>query len=235
MLSQRDQDIIDHIATYRVTVPEILGPLLFADVGRTAMTKVLGRLVKTGHLEKRDIYPPRKYWTLSRRTAQSLGLSPDFPNIGPQAFADAYSTLYFCCQPEAEVQRYYITHQQLQADRPELAVKGMTSRYYFLEKQQDFTRLGFLIVDQGADYFRILRKGRAATQKRYVVPAFKALIDEGRFVIGIATSNPEKRLRMTKAIDDLEFRVSVPYVIEVIPDLVNLIPRKEKQRIATKR
>ena len=225
-LTKRDEDILTHIATYRITVPEILGPLFFSEADRSAMTKVLSRLTRAGYLERRDLYPPKKYWTLSPAAATARGLTSEFSNIGPQALAQAYATLYYCCSPPSSVSRRHITRLELLSDRPQFAIKGLPSQDYFLETEGETTRLGLLIVDHGANYFRVLRKCRTATQKRYAHDAFRALIDQNRFIVGIATYHEKKRERMQTALNDNEIEVSIRYTIEVVPELGHLIQRK---------
>jgi|GEM_PF-3056761 len=223
---KRDDEILSHISAYRITVPEVLGAIFFQGSDRSAVTKVLSRLTRAGHLECRDLYPPRKYWTLSPAAVRDRGLSEGFSSIGPQALAHSYATLYFCCSSESPFDRRHITRLELMRDRPQFAPKGLPAQDYFLESDGETTKLGFLVVDHGANYLRILRKCRDATQKRYVHESFRTLIDDGHFLIAIATYREEKRDRLLAALDSSEIRVSVPYTIEVIPGLKNLIPRK---------
>lgn len=227
-LTKRDEEILAHIATYRITVPEVLTEIFFPGVDRSAVTKVLSRLTRSGHLECHDLYPPRKFWTLSPAAARDRGLSEGFSVIGPQALAHSYATLYFCCSSGASADRRHITRWELLRDRPQYAPKGLPAQDYFLETAGKTTRLGFLVVDHGANYQRILRKCRDATQKRYAHDSFRSLIDDERFLIAIATYREEKKGRLVAALDDSEIKISVPYAIEVIPGLKDLIPRKGK-------
>ncbi|HEY2786509.1 MAG TPA: hypothetical protein VGJ05_16205 [Fimbriiglobus sp.] len=106
---------------------------------------------------------------------------------------------------------------------PELLGRKLDSSHYYLDNDGTVTRLGLIRIDGGGSADHVARKCREDIDSRRTLPAFSRLIEEGRFLIAVATFTDEKVAEIRSQVERL--KTPVRFRLEVIPELVNLLPR----------
>lgn len=221
-LGDRDYEIFDHLMRYRMTVREAIHKLYFEDSEPNAVTKVTSRLVDHGFLNRHELYGPRSYFTVGPEGARILGLSPKKTKaLGPQALAQEFGALAYCLLTSDDRERLLV--REVQQQFPALLCGKLDSSHYYLDRDQERTRLGYIRVDQGGTPDHVVRKCRADLEERQRIPAWREVIEGDRFLIAVATVHEGK----ADAIRESLRRHSWPirFRIEVVPDLIQLIGR----------
>ena len=220
-LTSRDQEILSHIHRFRISTPEVLHRLFFPGAAPNAVTKVLSRLRRAGLLSQHDLYQTRKYWMLTPQAASRFGELPSSTKpLGPQALTDRFGVLAFCCR--GEELRHKITATEFRERFPELYSPRFRTASYFVEQRGSQSSLGVVHVDHGADHLRVLRKALRQTQERIEIPAFRKVINDGRFSIAIVTAYDEKKLKLEHALEERE-PLAARYHVETVPELAHLV------------
>lgn len=237
----RDRDILEHVARYRLSTPEILYSLFFeADlVAPNAVTKVTSRLVERDFLRRFDLYDSHHYFTLGKRGAKAVGVKPKRvgAGIGKQALHKELGVLYFChCPHRLREQRerqkldptyVFITWSRLiqteiDADYPELNHRDNDRSCYYVDSSQHGEMPGLIWVDGGGDVEHVLRKVQHhLIAPRIELPGLRERIGQGRFVISIATYLEEKRQQIQAAIPTL--RTTIPFRVVAVPEIFPLL------------
>ncbi len=243
-LNDRDYDIFEHILRYRLTTREVLHKLFFNDSEENAVTKVTSRLTEHGFLNRHDLYPPRTYFVLGPKAGRIMGVSPKKTReLGPQALIREYAMLIYCCMvPDAvpphpltpqtdtpapsditKQRRGRLTVAELSTGFPSLLQRKLDSSHYYVDRVGDTTRLNYLRVDYGGPPEHLVRKARQDIQARLPHPAFRQLMDSGRFLLTILTGRKEKQAAIEQSLKDHEWPVEIR--VDVLADLVELIAR----------
>jgi len=138
-LRDRDWEILEHLARYHMTVPEVLHRLYWlGDDGRTAVTKVTSRLTDHGYLNRYDFVHPRSYFGLGPNGTKALGIPKNRAKaLGPQALCTAYGVLAYCCLLEQMQERLNV--RELQEYDPRYLQKGVESSPYYLHTTEGRT------------------------------------------------------------------------------------------------
>jgi len=231
----RDRDILEHVARYRLTTPSVLFQLFFAAdlVDDNAVTKVTSRLVDRDYLRKFDLYGSYKYFTLGKRGAKSVGAKPKIfgAPLGRHALYREFATLRFCCpgddQPTGRpIQRERLTLAEIVRSYPELHHSRLDRNHYFLEQSDDGERLGYLWIDGGGDDAHIVRKiQQDIITPRLAIPILRERLLQGDFVLAIVTYLDDKKRQIIDAIRrQPHLQAPVKLRVEVIPDLLPLLP-----------
>jgi hypothetical protein len=221
-LADRDYEIFEHLTRYRVTVREVLHKLFFDDSEPNAATKVTSRLVQHGFLNRYELYGPRSYFVIGMEGARILGLSQKKTKpLGPQALTQEFGTLAYCWLGTEERERLLV--REVQAKFPHLLAGKLDSSHYYLDRDGEQTRLGYIRVDQGGTPDHVVRKCRDDLQERERIPAWKAAIEGDRFLIAVATTHQDKAAAIRESLRRHTWPIR--FRIEVIPDLIQLIGR----------
>lgn len=221
-LGDRDHEILQHLLRYRLTTREILHRLFFSDSNPNAVTKVTTRLTTHAYLNRHELYDPKPYFTLGPQAARMLGVRQSSTKAyGPQALLTEYGTLTYCFASEPPRRRLLVS--EIRERDPSLLQKGLESNRYYLDRDGDTMRLGFIRVDGGGPPDHIVRKCRNDLEHRYAHEAFKETIDGDRFLIGIVTAMEGKKDAIRAALR--RHRWPTPFRIEVVPELIHLLPR----------
>ena len=220
-LGPRDNDIFEHVSRYRLTTREVLHRLFFAEVEMNAVTKVTSRLCRDGFLNRYDLYPSRSYFVLGGEGARFLGISKKRTEaMGVQSLPIEYATLAYCT---AAPGRERLTRRELQEHHPQYLVSGVDSSHYYLDHDGEKARLAYIRVDCGGSADHVIRKCRGDLEERQEHEAFAALIERNQFLIAVATGRAEKAAAIHESLKRHQWPIR--FRIEVIPELVNLIPR----------
>ena len=212
-LVDRDYEILDHLARYRLTTREVLHKLYFDDSELNAVTKVTSRLTEHGFLNKYELAPGRSYFVMGPESARIMGVSPKkCKPIGPQALPKEYATLYFCCMNEPQRERLRVS--ELNKKFPDLMARKIDNSHYYLDRADDGTvRLAYLRIDQGGTRDHIARKCEKDIEDRQRIPSFRELIETDRFLITVVTAREAKadlvRETLKRRSWPIRFRVSV--------------------------
>ena len=211
---------------------EAVRKLYFPDAAdETAAVKVLSRLRRGRFLNARDLYPRRKYWTLTAAAARARGLNPKIARpLGYDALARAFGALAFCCLGEAPRSRF--TPHEFRERFPSLYKPGPGASWYYVDEDDEGRkRLGLILVDKGGGYRRIARKCLDRTRQRLEIPAFRDVIVQDGFTIAVVTAWEEKKRFIEQALSDYDLYATVR--IEVHPELAQLLGgrrRRETER-----
>lgn len=225
-LLDRDYEILEHVARYRITTPDALHLLpVFEGVERNAVTKVTSRLCELDFLKKGPLYGSNVYFKLGRHGAQVMGVKPSrvTDEHRPQALYRDFGILGFCCL--GPVKRERLKVRELEREHPELLVRGIEPSQYYFEEFQGHRCLGFIWPEAGGEANYV---ARAVTQKiiepRRQVTVFRNYIESKQFIVSIVTFSEEKREAIVRALQDS--RKGGLARVEVVPELIHLLPAR---------
>lgn len=227
-MNDRDHEIFEHLARYRLTTREVLHRLFFEDSQINAVSKVVSRLVKSELLAPHPLDASRKYFTIGPAAASRLGLPRKWCKpLGSQALPNELGTLLFCCGGAATRRRLKVG--EIAKKQPGLLGKGVDSSHYYLEEnpETEQTLLGYIRVDQGGPPDHIARKCAQDIEKRTKTPALRELIESDRFVIAVVTCSEAKleairenfARRQWNVRFRLEFREELASLISPLPGM----------------
>jgi len=227
----RDRDILEHVARYRLTTPSILFKRFFEvdGVDDNAVTKVTSRLVERDFFRKFDLYASYKYFTLGKRGAKSVGINAKRVGapLGREALYREFGTLHFCqLAPE---RRERLTIADIHRDYPELKHRGDNDHYYTEQGETDET-LGYVWIDGGGDAAHVIRKvEQDLIGPRLAVPGLRQRMEQGHFILAIVTYLEDKKQQIAAAIHHHgAFQAPVRFRVEVVPELLPLIPDRSR-------
>jgi len=221
-LTDRDFQIFEHLARYRLTTPEILHRLFFSDSKINAVTKVTSRLAEHGFLNSYDLYGSRIYHKIGPNAAKWMGISQNrTKGFGRQALVQEYGALEFCCGGEELRNRLLV--REIQQKDPDLLAAKVESNRYYLDRHDGEHLLGFMRVDFCGELPNLIDGLRGEVDRRYEHEAFRKLIDARRFLIAVVTVSEERKEEIRLALRRRQW--PVPFRIEVVPNLIHLIAR----------
>jgi hypothetical protein len=219
-LGDRDYEIFEHIARYRLTTREVLHRLFFADSAPNAATKVTSRLVEGAYLNRYELDSRRSYFVLGPSAARILGISvKKTKQPGALALARDFAILSYCFD-QGEL-RERLTVREVHQQYPNLVRGKLDSSHYYLDHDGTVTRLAYMNVDLGGSPEHLLSRCREALDARLPLADFKRIIEQDQFLIALITCGEDKKV----AIEDALKRHTWPvrFRIGVVPDLVQLI------------
>lgn len=220
-LGPRDNDIFEHLGRYRLTTREVLHRLFFDELELNAVTKVTSRLCRDGFLNRFELYPSHSYFVLGGEGARVLGVTKKRTEaMGVQSLPIEYATLAYCT---AKPGRERLTRQELQEHHPQYLAPGIDASHYYLDHDGEKARLAYIRVDCGGSADHVVRKCRGDLEERQEHPPFAELIGRGQFLIAVVTGRAEKAAAIHEALKRHSWPIR--FRIEVIPELVGLIPR----------
>ena len=224
-MTDRDLAILRFTWRYRLGVFESYRRVLFPGVTAKAAERVVTRLMKEELLQSFPLAGPRRYYTLTAKGARVLGVSEKWLEkaMGPQALIQNMSILAACCL--GETQRERMTPEEFGERFPKLAVKGLGSSRYYLDRDDasGAIRLGLFLPDFQSDVRRIVRKVRREFDRRLRHPQWNQLIRGGLFLATPLTAFPKK----AEVLRQLLGREPWPHRVEVVPSITNLLVREE--------
>lgn len=194
-LTQRDGQILLHVARYRLTTAEIVRKLFFAHAGPQAEKNVLRRLVGE-HLQSSPLYARKVYYQLTPTSARALGVSEELATpFGPQALLRLYGVLAFCCLGERIWQA--LTRAEFLSAFPEFGeALDLTQNHYYLDHDGNTARLGHIVIDQGGDYQRLIGKCRRLIERARDIPGLREIVADDLLVIALVVGEEAKAERL---------------------------------------
>ncbi len=219
-LVDRDYEILEHIARYRLTTREVLHRLFFTDSEVNAVTKVTSRLVENRFLNRFDLHSGKSYFVFAPNSARLLGISLKKTNaLGPQALVQNYGILQFCCLSEHPRERLLV--QELAQRFTDLRGKHLRAGSFYIDSQSGETRLASIRVDHGGPSAHVVRKCRGDLESIVSNKAIAGLINEQRFMFAIITANEQKVSDIQEALKRQTWPVQ--FRVEAVPDLGPLL------------
>jgi hypothetical protein len=220
-LGDRDFEIFEHIARYRLTTPDFLHRVFFNDGSQlNAVTKVTSRLTRQRFLNRWELFGSNAYFVLGPLAIGYLPVSRRrTAELGGQALPHEFAMAAFCLR--SQVTRKRLTVSELSKNPGQLVQKGVDNSHYFLEETDGVTRLGHFVLDLGGDAAYVARKCAEQIELRQRRPPLRQLIDSRRFLLGIATGTEEKKAEILRVLGAASWPVE--FRIEVVPELVPLV------------
>jgi hypothetical protein len=224
-------DVLDHIARYRIGVPEaLIRTPPFADFSLARMKRTLRALAEGDGetlLASAPLYGDHRYFYLTRPADAAIGESPEDQGgrrrAGPLsevAKVRAYGILAFCCLSDRPRQR--LTPDEFRRTFPDHHRPGLPMSYY---ADHEAKRLGFVRVDSGGKgrWDRIAERVREDVERHREIPAFRDSIAVGRFELTLVAATERKAERLRPVFDEVTRASGVPVRVHVVADLIDLI------------
>lgn len=220
-LTERDQEILEHVRRYRLTTTEALRKFFFSEAKAGAEKNVLRRLVGP-HLQARPLYGKKVYYQLTPGAARSLGEPEELADsLGPQALIRVYGVFAFCCLGTKELSLF--TRREFASDFTEFAEQiDLTQNHYYLDDDGQTIRLGQIVVEQGGEYQRLINKCRRIIERGREVPGFQEIIADELFVISLIIAEESKRDALSNQLRKNPLPAWCR--IKVVPELSYLLP-----------
>jgi len=220
-LTERDEEILKHVARYRLTTTEALRRLFFPDAKPGGEKNVLRRL--TGeYLQPQPLYGKRVYYQLTPTAAKTLGETEESATpFGPQALVRLYGVLAFCCLGNT-VKPVFTRTEFIQAFSRFADLLDLGQNHFYLDSDGRTVRLGQILVEQGGEYQRLLNKCRKLIDRGRELPGFQEIIADELFVIAIVLAEDSKREMLQAQLRKNPLPVWCR--VEVVSDLGNLMP-----------
>ncbi|MBI1315076.1 hypothetical protein GC176_27610 [bacterium] len=220
-LSARDVVILDHIARYRISTPEVLHRLFFDGSRANAVTKVTSRLCDIQHLRRFPLYHPRTYFTLGPEAAKRLGLPVSRTRpLGPQSLPLEYGVL--SCATRGQHHHQRLTTRELLELCPDLPA-GLTEQPCCLDDSVTPPRLELIRVDLGGRPDHVARKCQADVRSRSDVASIQQLMAAGRFRLFVVTGTLAKAGSITDSLQQHAWPEGFLIQMFVVSDLLPLI------------
>lgn len=213
--SLRDYQIIDHVARYRLSTIPFIQQHFFPDTGKSAVSKVIGRLVDNDYLRGCRLANGFNYYVVGRQGRELTGAAADADRpFTEQTFPVAYGFLAFCSAHSI----WRLTSSEFQSMFPEHCRPRMKTGSYYTDVRHTPARLGTVLVDRGNPPKLILRKLERLRIQHYRLPKFAERILAGEFCVTILTAWPLKQRLLTTAVH-LGLRAAVPVEVVTVPEL----------------
>lgn len=211
-LGDRDFDILEHIARYRMTTAEVLLRLFFEDSKINAVYKVMSKLRSRGFVAAEDFFDGGVYYRLAKNGLIASGISVKRDkHLGSQALAEHYAKLLFCCDPEQP--RTLLQVSEIQKRFPYLLAAGMLNRSYYIDHEMAVGKevIGFIRPDFGGTLPRLVDGLLKPYQQRCSDANWQRVINAGLFGIRVVTFSDERAI----AIQGKFTNRSVPFHIRI--------------------
>ena len=220
-LSERDGQILAHVARNRITTCEVLHRHYFPQQQPNAVTKVTLRLCAGGYLRSFPLYHPRTYFTLGPSGAQHFGLPEGRCRpLGPQSLPVEYGVLSFATRGNRLHRR--LIRREIEDFCPGLP-DGLYDQPHCLNDGHSSELLEIIRVDLGGRPDHVARKCHADMHLRNDVEGFRALLKAERAVLVIVTGTTVKAASIRDALDNHVWPAGLQFRLAVIPDLLPLI------------
>lgn len=210
VLTERQRDLLRHVARYRVTTVEAVDRLLYAGKSSpVAALNLLRRLVDADYLAPPYRLVGRNYYHLSSRGARTMGVSRRAVIDSPAVLRERYTLLSFCVlQPEL---RRYLPPDEFSERYPQVAQQpgiDPAHQHYFVTRRGQEQLLGQAVIDLAADAPRAVRKVRETMYRIVQTPGLTEMRDH--FLLTVLTSEPSKAQKITQLLGQLAVREELP-------------------------
>lgn len=250
-LTERDLDILRHVARHRITTRAVLRrwicrtedatkkvlSALAAPLPPASLTKKERKKHADGfYLQTADLGVGRhRCYHLTRLGVQTLGKSESAAHgLGPQALPMHYAALVHCCLNSKRL-RVLLTRDEFHPTLERLRTAVLPSEpvadsrniayepAYYFASEGSRTRLTRIVFDLGAHCAQIADKCHGlAGELRRRSPLLAALADRGAFALCVLTHEDDKRNALHEALSKTPIK-NVHVAIDVIPLLADLV------------
>ena len=223
--------IIGHIGRYGVTTAAALVAVGMKGVRDIEQARDrLCALERKGDLVRHDQIAQAPCFSLSQSAfaqARLLHTLKPLPIRSLDALARAYALLAVCCLQQE--QRTLVTAKEVSAHIPEIRLPDQR-RCYYLSREANQLRLGFVRVDSGGRgrWDRIAQKACDDMRKHLAMPSLSSLIDHRQFEVCVVTALASKARRIDELLSGRQQQLPVAYRVVSIPNLINFVrPRPD--------
>jgi len=193
---QRDRErVLRHLGDFRVSTAQIIARTCLGGRSLSATDSFLRRMMspalKPALIATQPLYGRRRGYRLTRAGAKQIGLPPEAARpLGPQARVTRLAVLLFITAPDANRR---LVPAPLLRDAFPIGAHRLPSRQFYLDESRDDPRLGFLVVDHGANVRRVVRKTAQATARFLKHGWFDAVVARRGLVVTVLTPTPTKQ------------------------------------------
>ena len=221
-LTETDLAILNFVVRYRLGTYALVAKSILGDdsAGSIAKTsRIMRRLADRGFLRKIEWAPRQFYFVLTRKAAKSVNA----PDRTPQPFSEqslpaALAIAHHCLRNDVT----RLPQREFCQMFPELWKQGSRSSSYYLDRNRKSPRLGLFVVDRGATTRRIESKLRRLISQRHALPAFRSLMQHGRFELSVLVGLPNQKENIKRRITEPLFG-NVPVRVAMVPELGEIL------------
>ncbi len=223
-ITERQRDLLRHVARYRVTTVEAVDRLLYAGKSSpVAALNLLRRLVDSDYLAPPYRIVGRNYYSLSSHGARYMGVSRRAVIDTPAVLRERYTLLAFCVLQQ-EIRRY-LPPDEFSERYPQVAQQpgiDPAHQHYFITRRGQEQLLGQAVIDLAADPPRAVRKVRETMYRIIKTPGLAEM--RKNFQLTVLTSEPSKAQKIRQLLEQLGAQEELPLrpsivVVEHMRDL----------------
>ena len=225
---------LDLVIRYGLGITERFSRLpQFADTEHSTDSVLEALRCRHGYLRREHFYGNKTYYHVTKQLAEDF----DYPKracrpLKEKEKAEAFARLAFCTPDDAGINRQRLTKDDFQRRedlRPFFEATPEHSRGRNASKFENYYascgRIGYLRVDRGGygRWDRLAGKCLDIIQTHRRIPEYRHTIENRNFELGVVTCFQNKADRTLELITEHELSDGVHVVIEVVPELLNLL------------
>jgi hypothetical protein len=219
-LRGRHRKVLEHVARYRMTIIEALCRTVLPGLSPNAVSKIVNRLCRSGHLKKYTLLHPVKYFVLDKVGVNLLGAAMRAKGttpLGPQSLPTEYAILVYATLGKRP--RIRQTTAEVLAQCPWLETALAESPHC---KDEQSGVLELIRVDLGGSADHLARKCITDLVKRQRIRDFRRFAAEGGLRLVVITATQEKAAAVRQALDRHDWPAGVLLHFSVVPQLLTL-------------
>ncbi len=218
-LSARDRSILEHLARHRITTSQVLRLVLFSHLSVNAVIKVVGRLCRSGLLQRVPLLHRHCYYVLTASAARALGVSHKRTGpLGVQALPTEFAALHFACLSGAP--RLRLTPAELKSAYPWMESAWIRAAHCLDRSRPESECLELLRVVQGSGPDHVARKCQADIRRRQGSASFLHLVQQQRFRLVVIAATLESANAIRLALDNHAWPDGLAIHLTVLPQLL---------------
>ena len=240
-LTDRDRQLLAHVARYRVTRAKTVARLFFGQTDLNAAPAEraksrLKKLVRHEFLAAEELYrgAPRhgKYYLLTRKSARLIGESPDLAKKpGHQALLRRLGVLSYCCHSTPAHTR--LSRSELAELFPGLVPNANSPiNDYFVDRAGEGDRFALvrIIIDGGKEVRRHTSRMASIIRQEQSRPDLRPLFGDSAYELAFVAPDREKARAVRDAHLAHPLTKTIPLRLAVLPELVQLLANRQNQR-----
>jgi hypothetical protein len=220
-ISERDRNVLDHVARYRCTVVDALQRTVLPELSRNAVGKVARRLCDANLLAKYTFMHPTRYFVLGGAGANALGLA-DYRTepLGPQALPMEYAVLAHALLGRTPRKRLKVTEVR---ERCPWLPDALLKPPHCVDERTGALEL--IRVDLGGPPDHVARKATSDLVLRRRLRPFLPLAIGGGFHFVLITVSRDKARAIRQAIGRQDWPTGIQVHFTIFPQLLSLTAR----------
>lgn len=226
-LTDRDAEILrDHVGCFRMTTYEAVRRVYWPGETIHAAKSWVRRMREAGYLGDAPLYGGLNYYYPTHAAATEFQLESGSEGFrSPVRLAQVYGMLAFCCLGEQIHMK--LSPSQFREKFPELVIGKQIPEEYYLDKEGERGRLGYLLIDTRRPLRRIRDRVRTLISERLQRESWKhSIIRKGRFVITIVTIREARIKQIARYVEDLHKEIQFRYAF--VPEIGELLPAEPR-------